>query len=186
MNKGVCRGQYQTSSSASTPSDQGFNPEGFDEHPLPRKIDLAVETFNIETGEVEARLDEVDAQLIALVKQDASALKMKIYTPLPGKEAEYEAKKREVIDFRAVGDEQDYEALDAENKDRRFVYAIADAAAYGDSVADAIERFEGGIASTEGRVASLAATEHATCSQIKAAGTAEAKQAIYEGIQWPI
>jgi hypothetical protein len=125
--------------------------------------------------------NKVEAELIAMVKAESERRTMLVYTPNRGK-----------IDFRALSGEgalatllnAAFAALPSAAKKRKFIYAQADAARRGDTVADAIGRFEAGMNQSEASVASLKAVESAACSAIRAAATVAAKRSAYNAINW--
>jgi hypothetical protein len=136
--------------------------------------------------------NKVEAELIAMVKAESERRTMLVYTPNRGKMREYSKKAQEVIDFRALSGEgalatllnAAFAALPSAAKKRKFIYAQADAARRGDTVADAIGRFEAGMNQSEASVASLKAVESAACSAIRAAATVAAKRSAYNAINW--
>lgn len=135
---------------------------------------------------------KVEAALISAVKAESERRTMLIYTANRGKMREYGKKNQEVIDFRKLGNEGAaatvlntlFAALPGAAKKRSFIYSQADAARRGDTVADAIARFEAGMNAAEIVVASLKAVEAAGCAAIRAATTAAGKRAAFAAINW--
>lgn len=135
---------------------------------------------------------KLEALLLTSVKAESERRAMLVYTPNRGKMREYSKKAQEVIDFRGLAGEGAlatllntlFASLPNAAKRRKFIYAQADAARRGDTVADAIARFEAGMTTSETTVASLKAIEATACAAIRAAASAAAKRAAYAAVDW--
>lgn len=135
-----------------------------------------------------------DKYFCNLVKAIAEKKKMKFQTESLGKMREYAAKKQEVVDYLALGNALNatlesilpaLSTVETAKKSRTFTWALADAAAHGDSVAAAIGRFQAGMSSSDTVVAQIAGIEQAACKRIKAASTYDSKRAEFNSIAWP-
>lgn len=156
---------------------------------VPKRGDQAVERFNATTGAWEAAPALVEAQLIAAIKDEAERRKMTMATPGGMKKAEYAEKRAEVMAWKALGANigailAALELLPMATRQTRFAHAIADSAAFGDKLQDAIARFEKGMTVSAPTV-QIAAVEAKTCAAIRAATTATAKRAAAAAIGWP-
>lgn len=132
---------------------------------------------------------KVEARLIADIKATAEAKKMALLSSGGAKKAEYAEKRQEVIsyDTLASGVGGIVATLTSITTPRRavmFAHATADAAAHGDTIGAAIERFRAGIAKSANTPA-IAAAESAACDAIRAAGTIAAKRAAAAAVKWP-
>ncbi len=130
-------------------------------------------------------LAEAEARLIAEVKRKANAAKLAVGTPLPSKSAEYPAKAAEVASWDSLTGGltglvvQTLNTVKAWSQARQvatFPYALADAAAHGDTIDKAIARFRGGI-TTSASVYDLAGKESKICTDIRAGNTIVKKEA---------
>lgn len=131
---------------------------------------------------------KVEAALLAQVKAEAEQRKMLILTTGGAKKTEYADKYREVVAWDTLAGTAAqiliaFSALPSATRSLRFAYALADAAAFGDTPADAIARFKVGIGKSAS-IATIAAIEAKSCSRIKAASTIAAKRAA-AAITWP-
>lgn len=132
---------------------------------------------------------KVRAQLLASVKSEAEARKMAFLTAGGAKKAEYAQKAAEVAFFDSLGATvalalSALNAMPASVKQAKFGFALADAAAFGDTVPAAIDRFRTGMAASV-KVPTIAAVEAKACAALKAATTVAAMRAVVAGITWP-
>lgn len=116
-----------------------------------------------------ADLDAVKARLVGAVKAEAERRKCALLSAGSGKAAEHAAKRAEVLAWDELGRER-VDALPPEARAFRFAQATADAAAFGDGLADAIARFRAGMVGSAD-TASVCAAEARTCAAIRAAGS---------------
>ena len=131
---------------------------------------------------------KVEAQLIAAVKAEAEQRKMRSMSSGGAKKTEYAEKRAEVIAWDSLGGVLSaallaFDALPAAVRETRFTYAIADAAAFGDTIQAAIARFRAGMAAA-GSPARIAAVEARACALIRAASTASTKRATAAAVIW--
>lgn len=131
---------------------------------------------------------QVEMALIAAVKLLAEQRKMEVATVGGYKKTEYAAKRAEVNAFDALGSTLTavlaaLNLIPAATRATRFAYAYADAAAFGDTIDKAIERFRTGM-NASSKAATLAAAEAKGCAAIRAASTAAAKRAAFAAINW--
>lgn len=131
---------------------------------------------------------KVEAALLAQVKAEAEQRKMLILTAGGAKKTEYADKYREVVAWDTLAGTAAqipiaFTALPSATRSLRFAYALADAAAFGDTPADAIARFKVGIGKSAS-IATIAAIEAKSCARIKAASTTAAKRAAYAAVNW--
>lgn len=132
---------------------------------------------------------KVEAGLLALLKAEAERRKMTFLSAGGAKKAEYAQKAAEVAFWDSLGGTVTaivaaFNLLPASARQAKFGYALADAAAFGDTVQDAIARFRAGMTSSQ-KVPSIAAVEAKGCAAIKAATTAAAKRAAATAVNWP-
>ena len=133
---------------------------------------------------------KVEAVLIAQVKDTAESKKMGFLSAGGAKKAEYAQKAAEVSFYDSLGGSVTtilaaLGAMMPAQRRAKFVYALADAAAFGEpTITPAIERFRSGMASSD-KVPAIAAAEAKGCTAIKAAATASAKRAAASAIAWP-
>ncbi len=132
---------------------------------------------------------KVEAQLLAAVKAEAERRKMAVLSPGGAKKTEYADKAGEVRQMKTLGGTVTaalaaVAVLSASRQASLFPYAAADAAAFGDTVVNAFNRFMGGMTSSA-TVPTIAAAEAKTCAAIKAATTAAAKRAAVAAVAWP-
>ena len=137
----------------------------------------------------------IEADLIAQVKLISERLSMRVLSPGGSKKMKYASKAAEVEAWYALGAVgavvsvllTALNLLPASVRQRRFRYALADAAKRGEAnIADAIARFEAGVNAAQGEAARLEAVEQDAVARIKAAGTAAAKQAAYDATSWGV
>lgn len=145
--------------------------------------------WNATSRTMVASAAKVEAKLIADVKARAEAEKMRVLSSGGAKKTEYADKYREVVAWDTLAGTAAqiliaFNTLSTQQRAVRFAYAIADAAAFGDTPADAIARFKAGIAKSTS-AATLAAIEAKACAAIKAATTVAAKQAAAAAVTWP-
>ena len=134
----------------------------------------------------------VQTQLVTAAKAENERRVMLIYSPMRGKMKKYARKQQEVLDWYGLAPagavatvlNTAFGALSALNRKKKFRFAQADAARRGDTVADAIARFETGITGSEDAVADLEAVEQAAVAAIKAATTVTAARATFAAINW--
>lgn len=132
---------------------------------------------------------KVRAQLLAAVKAEAEARKMAWLSAGDAKKAEYAQKAAEVAFFDSLGATVTLalaalNAMPASVKQAKFGFALADAAAFGDAVPDAVARFRAGMGAST-KVPTIAAAEAKACAALKAATTVAAMRAVVTGITWP-
>lgn len=183
---------FQTPSAGSHPKDNGWawDPATQKATRIGVAPDRGAQAFNGTAWTDDAV--RVEADLIAAVKAESSRRASLAYTAVRWKDREYAKKAQEVIDFRALGAEGAlatllntvFMQLSGTTKRRKFIYASADAAKRGDTVADAIARFEAGMGSAEPAVASVKAIEATACMAIRSAGATAAKRAAFAAIDW--
>lgn len=123
---------------------------------------------------------QVEAQLISAVKAEGERRKMATMSNGGAKKAEYAGKRAEVMEWDRLGNTATailtaFNLLPNAIRSNRFAYAIADAAAFGDTVDAAIARFRAGLA-ISASVPAISAAEAKACAAIRAAGTAAAKR----------
>lgn len=153
-----------------------------------RQADLSIETVDPTTGAITEVPALVEALLIGMVKIEAERRKMERATAGGYKKTEYADKAREVADADTLGTTAAailaaISALSPAQQVARFPYAAASAAAFGDTVAKALDRFRAGQARAA-PVTRIAATEERACAQIRAATTASAKRTAYNAVTW--
>lgn len=132
-------------------------------------------------------LPKLKDYLVAAIKVDAEQKKMALLSAGGAKKAEYAEKRQEVISYDALatgvgGIVQAMTTLATPRRKVMLAHAEADAAAHGDTVAAAIERFRGGI-SRASTTPLIAAAEAAACDAIRAATTVAAARAVV--VKWP-
>ncbi|TCP36555.1 hypothetical protein [Sphingomonas sp. BK235] len=131
----------------------------------------------------------VEAVLVAQVKDTAESKKMGFLSAGGAKKAEYAQKAAEVSFYDSLGGSviailAAVGALTPAQRRAKFGYALADAAAFGDTtITNAIERFRSGMAASD-KVPSIAAAEAKGCAAIKDATTVAAKRTAYAAIDW--
>lgn len=151
------------------------------DRPLRGFVDVAPEIYLTD-------LKALEPLLLANVKAEAERRKMLALTPGGAKKTEYADKAAEVRTWHTLGGTLTgvvaVLGLVAGAKMRAtFPYAIADAAAFGDTVDKAIARFSVGMSSSA-TVPAIAAAEAKACAAIKAATTAAGKRAA-ANVTWP-
>lgn len=133
---------------------------------------------------------KVEALLTSAIKADAERRKMAYLSPGGAKKAEYAQKAAEVAFWDSLGGTTSaaltaLNLLSPEVRQAKFGFALADAAAFGDTnITQAIGRFRVGMGAST-KVPSIAAAEAKACAAIKAATTASAKRAAAAAIIWP-
>lgn len=133
---------------------------------------------------------KVREQLLADVKAEAESRKMSFLSAGGAKKAEYAQKAAEVSTFDSLGGTilaiiAAIGGMSAAQRQAKFGYALADAAAFGEPAIDkAIERFRVGMAGSS-KVPAIAAAEAKACAAIKAATTVTAARAAAAAINWP-
>lgn len=177
-------GQTVTSGATPTMAEIGFA------RPVrtARQADLSIEAVDPATGAIAEVPALVEALLIAAVKTEAEQRKMERATAGGYKKTEYAEKAREIANADALGTTAAailaaLGALSPAQQVARFPYAAASAAAFGDTVAKALDRFRVGQARAAS-VTRIAAAEERACAQIRAATTAAAKRAAFTAITW--
>lgn len=126
--------------------------------------------------------------LLAIVKAEAERRKMLALTPGGAKKTEYADKAAEVRTWHTLGGTLTgviavLGIVTGAKMRATFPYAIADAAAFGDTVDKAIARFSVGMTSSA-TVPAIAAAEAKACAAIKAASTVASKRAA-ANVTWP-
>lgn len=132
---------------------------------------------------------KVEVQLLAAIKAEAERRKMMVLSPGGAKKTEYADKAGEVRQMKTLGGTVTaalaaVAVLSVSRQASLFPYAAADAAAFGDTVVDAFNRFMGGMTSSA-TVPTIAAAEAKACAAIKAATTAAAKRTAAAAVAWP-
>lgn len=132
--------------------------------------------------------EKVRAQLLAALKTTAETRKMAFLTAGGAKKAEYAAKRAEVAFWDSLGGSVTVAvvalgALSPAMRTAKFAYAIADAAAFGDTISAAIERFRAGAARCA-KVPEIAAAEAKATAVIRAATNTAAMRAA-AAVAWP-
>jgi len=132
-------------------------------------------------------LPKLKDYLVTAIKADAETKKMALLSAGGAKKAEYAEKRQEVISYDALatgvgGVVAQLTSLSTARRKTMLAHADADAAAHGDTVAAAIERFRGGI-SRSSTTPLIAAAEAAACDAIRAATTIAAARAVV--VKWP-
>ena len=144
---------------------------------------------------------KVEASLIAKVKMTNASMVSSAYTTTFGKQKKYSRKQQEVLDFRGLTPVTTplssaltsslapllpaFSSLTVAAQQKKFRFAMAQAALRGVTVDVIIDEFERAIEATEARVAAWEAVEQEGVRAIKAAATAAAKRAAYKAITWP-
>jgi hypothetical protein len=132
---------------------------------------------------------KVRAQLLLGVKAEAEARKMAFLSPGGAKKAEYAQKHAEVAFWDSLGGTitaalTAFGLLTSAARQAKFPYALADAAAFGETgIQAAIERFRVGMQGSS-KVPAIAAAEAKACAAIKAATTIASARAA-ANVSWP-
>lgn len=155
---------------------------------LPGDYDEEIYEWSRATRTMIPSLAKVEAALIAVIKQEAERRKMKLMSPGGAKKAEYAEKRAEVNFWDTLGGSLSailvaFNLMPAAQRQTKFAWALADAAAFGDTVDKAIGRFRAGMASSAS-VTTIAAVEARACAAIKSATTVSAKRAAAV-VAWP-
>ncbi|WP_260597806.1 hypothetical protein [Sphingomonas endolithica] len=154
---------------------------------LPPGYDDATHAWSTEAKAMVEDAAKVEGLLVAEVKAEAERQRALSTSPGEFKQAEYAAKRAEVVAWDMLGTTAAailtaFNGLSAVRRETRFAYAIADAAAFGDNPAAAITRFRAGITAAAAKVGAI---EARACALIRAADTAEAKRAAAASAAWP-
>ena len=159
---------------ASVPLPAGYTPETWRWDATKR---LMVEDFA-----------KVKAATIQRLKDEAEQLKMRSLSQGGAKKAEYAANQAEVRDADQLGGALlttiSTLKLVTGGLEARFPQATANAAEFGDTIPDALNRFRGGIARSA-PCPKISAREARVCSDIRAATTRTAYDAILAKHKWP-
>lgn len=132
---------------------------------------------------------KVREQILNDVKAEAESRKMVFLSPGGAKKAEYAQKAGEVSFYDSLGGTviviiAAIGGMTAAQRQAKFGYALADAAANGEpTIAAAIERFRSGMTGAS-KVPAIAAAEAKACAAIKAATTIAAARAA-AAVSWP-
>lgn len=156
---------------------------------LPAGFSEATFTWNATSRTMVESPAKIEAQLLAAIKAEAERRKMTVLSPGGAKKTEYADKAGEVRQMKTLGGTVTaalaaVAVLSTSRQASLFPYAAADAAAFGDTVVDAFNRFMGGMTSSAS-VPAIAAAEAKTCAAIKAATTAAAKRTAAAAVAWP-
>lgn len=132
---------------------------------------------------------KVEAQLVAAIKDEAEKRKMTMATPGGMKKSEYAEKRAEVLAWKSLGATAGtilaaFNLLPLATRQTRFAHALDDSAAFGDTPADAIARFEAGMARAA-PTTKISAREAKACADVRSATTVAAKRAVAAAIVWP-
>lgn len=136
-------------------------------------------------------LDAIQLDALAALKAEAATRKMQAMTADRYKQAEYAAKRQEVIAWESLGGTLTailaaFNLLSPAVRGLRFEYAIADAAAFSDQPADAIARFKAGMTKSGAMVpAKIAAAEAKASKAIRDGQTGTAKRNAASAVAWP-
>ena len=150
--------------------------------PMRGFIDLAPEAYLTDPKALEA-------VLLASVKSEAERRKMMLLTAGGAKKTEYADKAAEVRTWHTLGGTLTgviavLGLIGGAKMKATFPYAIADAAAFGDTIDKAIARFAAGM-SGSASVPSICAAEAKACAALKAATTVAGKLAAASSAVWP-
>lgn len=146
-------------------------------------------SWNATTRVMAEDLAKVRAQLLAGVKAEAELRKMAFLSAGGAKKAEYAQKAAEVAFYDSLGGSVTtivaaINLLTAAQRQAKFGYSLADAAAFGEpNIVNAIARFRGGMEGSN-KVTAIAAAEAKACAAIKAATTIAAARTAAV-ITWP-
>jgi hypothetical protein len=155
----------------------------------PAGYDAATWSWSTAAGAFVEDVAKVEAKLLADLKADAENRKMSFLTNGGAKKAEYAAKRAEVAFWDSLAGTATAAVaalaqLSAPTKSAKFAYATADAAAFGDTIAAAIERFRAG-ANRCAKVPEIAAAEAKATAAIRSATTPKMKRAAAAAVTWP-
>lgn len=170
-------------------SKSGYGPEWTQIGPaLP--AGLAPENAVFGDGVWRENVEAVERELLAKVKAEAEQRQMMNATPGGYKKAEYAAKLAEVLAWDSLAGTATliltaFNALPSNTRALRFKWAIASAASMGDTPADAIARFRGGVSRSQMLDARIGATAEKACADIRKAASAAAKRAAAAAVVWP-
>lgn len=126
---------------------------------------------------------KAEATLIARVDARREEMRAAVMTPGAGQSYAYAQKAAEVADHRRLAPGELAE-MDTAATIARFPFAMAEAAASGDSLAVVIERFDAGMALSRSEIARVEAIACAGKRAIRAAEGLPAKQAAFDAIAW--
>ncbi|WP_313337442.1 hypothetical protein [Sphingobium yanoikuyae] len=124
-----------------------------------------------------------EAALIAKVDARREEMRAAVMTPGAGQSYAYAQKAAEVADHRRIAPAELAE-MDTAATIARFPFAMAEAAASGDSLAAVIDRFDAGMALSRSEIARVEAVACAGKRAIRAAEGLPAKQAAFYAIAW--
>ncbi len=135
-------------------------------------------------------VQEAEATFVEQVKTEAERRRMLVMSPGGSKKTVYSLKQSEVDNWNNLGSTlatalTAFLALSVVKQKRKFRFALAEAAFYGEpNPAAAIARFAAGSDAANAEAARIEAIEQASVATIKAATTITAKRAAYAAINW--
>ncbi len=156
--------------------------------PLPTGYAEGTHSWNASVRMMVDDLAKVKATTIQRLKDEAEQLKMRSLSPGGAKKEEYAANKAEVRDADQLGGALlttiSTLKLVTGGLEARFPQATANAAAFGDTIPDALNRFRGGIARAA-PCPKISAAEAKVCADIRGASTRAAHDAVLAKFKWP-